>query len=232
MSRAALAVAVGAMIVLAGPTQGAMATPPGEPVPVASPPPTDKVPPPTGYVPSPPPGKDIKPPYGTVTVTGVVSEGVEPGCRILGGYLLVGGDSVPFGTLVEVTGVVRPDLLTTCQQGTPLLVESIRVIPVPPRPDPTPDTPEKPGTITVTGVVSEGVEAGCKILTTANGGSYLLLGDLTGVPSGSVVRVVGEPRRDWVSFCMQGTPLRVSSITVLNPERPPGYPRWPADLPV
>ena len=30
------------------------------------------------------------------------------------------------GALVTVTGRVEPDLMTTCQQGTPLIVESAR----------------------------------------------------------------------------------------------------------
>ena len=64
------------------------------------------------------------PPAGEVTVTGTVSEGVEPGCLLLDGYLLVGGDRDQLrpGARVAVTGRVDRDLLSTCQQGVPLVV--------------------------------------------------------------------------------------------------------------
>ena len=69
---------------------------------------------------------------GEVTVTGTVVEGVESGCLLLdagGGrrYLLVGGDRAELqaGSRVSVTGRADPDLVTTCQQGEPLVVSSI-----------------------------------------------------------------------------------------------------------
>ncbi len=63
---------------------------------------------------------------GRLTLTGTASPGVEHGCLLLQGYLLVGGprDLLASGRPVTVTGRVQPDLVTTCQQGTPLLVES------------------------------------------------------------------------------------------------------------
>jgi hypothetical protein len=63
-----------------------------------------------------------------VTVTGTVEAGVEANCLLLKGYLLVGGanGAVRAGAKVTVTGRPRPELLTTCQQGTPLQVESVR----------------------------------------------------------------------------------------------------------
>ena len=71
-------------------------------------------------------------PAGQVTVTGMVREGVEPGCLLLdaeGGtrYLLVGGERAELrpGSRVEVTGRVDRDLVSTCQQGEPLVVASI-----------------------------------------------------------------------------------------------------------
>ena len=73
------------------------------------------------------------PPAGEVTVTGTVSEGVEPGCLLLDGYLLVGGDRDQLrpGARVAVTGRVDRGLLSTCQQGVPLVVASVE-----PAPDP------------------------------------------------------------------------------------------------
>jgi len=63
-----------------------------------------------------------------VTVTGTVAYGVEPNCVLLNGYLLLGGPRELFtpGALVTVTGRVDIDMLTTCQQGTPLVVQSAR----------------------------------------------------------------------------------------------------------
>jgi hypothetical protein len=74
-------------------------------------------------------------PAGEVAVTGTVREGVEPNCLLLdaGGasYLLVGGERAGLrpGRRVAVTGRVDHDLLSTCQQGEPLLVASIEPVP-------------------------------------------------------------------------------------------------------
>jgi hypothetical protein len=61
-----------------------------------------------------------------MTLTGTVTAGVEPNCLLLDGYLLVGGprEHLRSGARVTVTGRVQADLMTTCQQGTPLVVET------------------------------------------------------------------------------------------------------------
>ncbi|MEV0430185.1 hypothetical protein [Micromonospora sp. NPDC050495] len=68
------------------------------------------------------------PPPARDTLTGVVEAGVEPNCLLIGGNLLVGGprDVLKPGTRVVVTGHPQPGLMTTCQQGTPFVVESAR----------------------------------------------------------------------------------------------------------
>lgn len=68
--------------------------------------------------------------HSTVRVKGTVSEGVEPGCRLLTHngvvYLLIWRHGTLItGQEVEVEGTVQPDLVTTCQQGTPLVVERV-----------------------------------------------------------------------------------------------------------
>jgi hypothetical protein len=75
-------------------------------------------------------------PAGKVTVTGTVTAGVESGCLLLdagpgGPYLLVGGDRSELspGRRVAVTGRVDRSLLSTCQQGEPLVVTSIEPAP-------------------------------------------------------------------------------------------------------
>lgn len=69
---------------------------------------------------------------GELTLTGKVSAGVEANCLVLdaGGkqYLLVGGDPnvLKPGAQVQVRGEVKPDLVSTCQQGEPLQVSEAR----------------------------------------------------------------------------------------------------------
>lgn len=89
----------------------------------AAPPPTT-APVPTG-TPEVPAGPS-KPLVGTATMTGTVQAGVEPGCLLLDGYLLVGGPPAVLtpGATVRVTGKIQPDLMTICQQGIPFLVET------------------------------------------------------------------------------------------------------------
>jgi hypothetical protein len=71
------------------------------------------------------------PAAGQLTVTGTVSDGVEPNCLLLDGYLLVGGDRSKLlsGGRVTVTGRVERGLLSTCQQGVPLVVASVEPAP-------------------------------------------------------------------------------------------------------
>lgn len=85
-------------------------------------PPRGTPPKPSGVAP-PPSGASA-----TVTVTGTVTEGVEPGCLLLDTYLLIGGPAevLRAGARVTVTGRVEADLMTTCQQGTPLRVDHAR----------------------------------------------------------------------------------------------------------
>lgn len=68
-----------------------------------------------------------------VTATGTVRAGVEPGCLLLKAdqgqvYLLVGGDrgQLREGSRVQVSGQLAPDLVSTCQEGQPLLVRSVK----------------------------------------------------------------------------------------------------------
>lgn len=69
----------------------------------------------------------------TTTLQGTVTEGVESGCVVLvdsSGAVsanLQGWDlgAHPFDTKVEVTGAFEPDMMTTCQQGTPFEVTAV-----------------------------------------------------------------------------------------------------------
>ncbi|WP_410809801.1 hypothetical protein [Micromonospora sp. 067-2] len=78
--------------------------------------------------PKPPGGPSVPPPVGATELTGTITSGVEPNCVLLDGYLLIGGprDVLAAGARVTVTGRVAPDIMTTCQQGTPFAVETAR----------------------------------------------------------------------------------------------------------
>lgn len=69
-----------------------------------------------------------------MTLTGTISSGVESGCVLLEQdgttYNLVGGDRevLAEGAEVEVTGSVDEGLMTTCQQGTPFAVDTVKAL--------------------------------------------------------------------------------------------------------
>ena len=69
---------------------------------------------------------------GEVIAVGVVEEGVERGCTILRTadviYQLVGSADplIQPGARLSVRGRPNPNLVTTCQQGTPLQVIEVR----------------------------------------------------------------------------------------------------------
>ncbi|WBB72804.1 hypothetical protein O7602_24370 [Micromonospora sp. WMMD1128] len=99
------------------PTGAATVTSQSEPAPsTSSPDPTWK------GGPSTPPG------VGGTTLNGTIRAGVEPNCLLLDDHLLVGGprDLLKPGAKVQVTGRPEPGMVTTCQQGTPFVVESAR----------------------------------------------------------------------------------------------------------
>ena len=70
-------------------------------------------------------------PTSQTTVVGVVEEGVEHGCIMLRTtgelYQLVGSADpmIQPGARLRVTGRPNPNLITTCQQGTPFQVVEV-----------------------------------------------------------------------------------------------------------
>ncbi|WP_229076498.1 hypothetical protein [Actinoplanes sp. DH11] len=67
---------------------------------------------------------------GTTTLTGTITAGVEPGCMLLDGHLLIFDDaatkqSIKAGDQVTVVGTPAGDVMSTCQQGEPFRVSSV-----------------------------------------------------------------------------------------------------------
>ena len=68
---------------------------------------------------------------GTKTITGTITAGVEPNCLLLDDHLLIINDAklrsaAKAGATVTVTGRVEQGMMTTCQQGTPFVVTTLR----------------------------------------------------------------------------------------------------------
>ncbi|GAA3255710.1 hypothetical protein ACFO1B_46820 [Dactylosporangium siamense] len=80
---------------------------------------------------TPAPSRPAAAPSGT-SISGEVVEGVEAGCLLLQTpgtlYLLIGGDraALQVGKRITVVGTPQPGLMSTCQQGTPFQVVSVR----------------------------------------------------------------------------------------------------------
>jgi len=74
----------------------------------------------------------VKPSAGaTTTLTGTIAAGVEPNCLLLDDHLLIINDpaqrtAAKPGATVTVTGRVEQGMMTTCQQGTPFIVTTLR----------------------------------------------------------------------------------------------------------
>ena len=73
----------------------------------------------------------------------------------------------------------------------------------------TPSTSAPP--LTVSGTVSDGVEAGCLVLTTDDG-IYTLIGRTRDLTPGRQVTLRGVPAPDVLTTCQQGTVLRVLEV--------------------
>ncbi|WP_051400185.1 hypothetical protein [Haloechinothrix halophila] len=66
--------------------------------------------------------------------------------------------------------------------------------------------------MTLSGTARAGVEAGCIVLRDS-GTLYLLLDDQDRIKPGDKVTVTGYVEKDVMSYCMQGTPFRVLTVT-------------------
>ncbi len=106
---------------------------PGSSAAPGSPGPPERTGPPATDLPL--PGKSDPMAAGAQTVSGTVTAGVEPDCLLLTGdgaaHLLIFDDpalrpAAAVGAKLTVTGRAAPDMMSTCQQGTPFIVTSVR----------------------------------------------------------------------------------------------------------
>jgi hypothetical protein len=82
---------------------------------------------------------------------------------------------------------------------------------IPPRSPATPPSSKPvPGQLTIRGQLKDGVEAGCRLLTSDDGKTYLLVGNRTAVTGSGRFEVVGQPVPDLVTTCQQGIPFQVT----------------------
>jgi len=113
------------------------------------------------------------------------------------------------GTAYVIQGVAMDTMDPNCSNALPFHVSdaSVRM-----EDDPVPlPTPSQPGQVmTLTGVVADGVEVGCRVLQT-DAGSYVLVGPVT-VPDGRVT-VTGRPVDNIMTTCQQGQVFEVQSAS-------------------
>jgi hypothetical protein len=87
-----------------------------------------------------------------------------------------------------------------------------------PTTEPAPSDPTLPGktagTQTLSGIVSDGVENGCLMLTVTAGqqGTWQLVGATADIRAGDRVTVRGRPAPDLATVCQQGTPFVVEAV--------------------
>jgi len=139
---------------------------------------------------------------------------------------------------VLVAGVLVASLVAGCASGagSPTGSASPEVsgmsptpTPSPSLPGPVPGSPEPsftpkpsrpstpfPGSMTVRGAVSEGVEANCMILTADDGKVYLLLGgDRSVIAKGGRLEATGRPQPGLMTTCQQGIPFTVTQVRAI-----------------
>ena len=137
-----------------------------------------------------------------------------------------------------VVGVLVAGLIAGCASGagTPSGSASPEVSGMSPTPTPSPSLPGPvpgssgpsftpkptrpgtpfPGSTTVRGPVSEGVEAGCMILTAEDGKIYLLLGgDRSVIARGGRIEATGRPQPGLMTTCQQGIPFTVTQVRAI-----------------
>lgn len=136
--------------------------------------------------------------HESLTVSGVVEDGVEAGCVVLDTgdsvYELHGDDVGEefVGAELVVSGAVLEDVGSYCMQGPILTVDSA----------------------TIVGEIAEGAE--CPLLKSGDASFSIPDDGLGGLSDGTAVEVTGSVPEGQESFCMQGTLLNIDSVTIVG----------------
>lgn len=106
---------------------------------------------------------------------------------------------------------------TTDAGGAPEPAPSVSSAPLEPSSPPAAPISPEPGSVTLTGTVSAGVEPNCFLLKDGTGDHLLLPKDeklRALLADGAKVTVVGKAQPGMMTTCMQGQPFVVTSVTV------------------
>lgn len=137
-------------------------------------------------------------------------------------------DGAPAGTrhphlAIGRTGVVDGSRAWPLRCGSPPWAR-----PAPAPVDPGPGTPDPggpaagdpidgPQVVSVEGTVADGVEPGCVVLSGGDGRQWTLTGPLRTLPHEVALEVTGSTVPGRLSTCMQGEPLEVRTVRLLDP---------------
>ncbi|WP_156969757.1 hypothetical protein [Knoellia subterranea] len=153
-----------------------------------------------------------------VVMSGRVTE-VREGCIVFKNdrdatrWVLIGEtDGLRAKTAYVIQGVAMDAMDPNCSEGLPFQVKDAEAR-TEDRPVPLPS-----GTaadlMTLTGVLADGVESGCRLLRT-DGETFVLSGNVT-QENGTRVTVTGRIAENVMSFCMQGRHFAIESIRPAN----------------
>lgn len=166
-------------------------------------------------------GSPAMPPSGRArptTMTGRVTS-TEGGCVVFKSdrdarqWVLIGEtEGLVAGTAYVVDGVAMDSMDPRCPQALPFHVTRAEQSDVIEDPPVLPSATRGTGAVVrLTGLVTSGVEAGCRVLQTDEG-TFVLTGAVT-VQDGARVTVTGVKRLDQASTCQQGPILEVLTMT-------------------
>lgn len=169
-------------------------------------------------------GSPAMPPSGRArptTMTGRVTS-IDGGCvvfktdRDARQWVLIGETrGIVAGTAYVVDGVAMDSMDPRCPQALPFHVTKAAQTDVVEDLTPVPTGTKAAGAVVrLTGLVTSGVESGCRVLQTDEG-TFVLTGTVS-VQDGTRVTVSGVKRLDQASTCQQGPVLEVLSMTPEN----------------
>lgn len=112
------------------------------------------------------------------------------------------------GTAYVIQGVAMDSMDPNCSDALPFHVNDAEVR-MEDDPVPVPSSSKAGQVMTLTGTVSDGVEAGCRVIA-SDQGTFVLIGSVT-VPDGRVT-VTGTRSTQMMSTCQQGPLFEVHSV--------------------